>query len=77
MTIERNLGEQPIAAIMEELGVKAHDLVQASAEPMTHKMVARACKGRRLTRNTQLRVLHALNAATGRTYTPGDLFNYR
>ena len=76
MTIERNLGEQPIAAIMVEHGVKAHDLVQASAEPMTHKMVARACKGRRLTRNTQLRVLHALNAATGSAYALGDLFNY-
>lgn len=71
------MGEQPIAAIMEAQGIKAHDLVQASDLPMTHKMVARACKGRRLTRNTQLRVQHALNAVTGGTYTLRDLFNYR
>jgi len=76
MTTERNMGEQPIAAIMAAHGVKAHDLVQASEMPMTHKMVARACKGRRLTRNTQLRVQHALNAATGNAYMLRDLFSY-
>ena len=71
-----NLGEQPIAAIMSEAGLKAHDLVAASAVPMTHKMVARACKGRRLTPNTKNIVLNALQAATGKTFTFADLFNY-
>lgn len=47
--IERNLGEQPVARIMQEHNLKAHDLVAASPVEMTHKMVARACKGRRLT----------------------------
>ncbi len=75
-TIERNLGEQPIAQIMAEAGLRPHDLVKASAVQMTHKMVSRACKGRRLTENTQNIVLNALNAATGNTYALKDLFNY-
>jgi hypothetical protein len=75
-TPERNLGEQPVARILRDLGLKPHDLVAASSVEMTHKMVARACKGRRLTPNTQAKVLEALNRATGRSYTLGDLFNY-
>ena len=74
--IERNLGEQPIAQIMREHDLKPHDLVAMSSVEMTHKMVARACKGRRLTLNTQTKVLAALNRATGRTYSLRDLFNY-
>lgn len=74
--IERNLGEQPIARVMEAAGLKPHDLVTASAVQMTHKMVSRACKGRRLTPNTQAIVLAALNAATGKAYSLSDLFNY-
>lgn len=73
---ERNLGEQPIARLMAQHGVKPHDLVKASDVPMTHKMVSRACKGRRLTSNTQHIVLNALNRVTGTTYRLGDLFNY-
>jgi len=74
--IERNLGEQPIARLMREHNLKPHDLVAASPVEMTHKMVARACKGRRLTLNTQSKVLTALNRATGKTYMLRDLFNY-
>lgn len=74
--IERNLGEQPIAAILREHNLKAHDLVAASAVEMTHKMVSRACKGRRLTLNTQTKVLAALNRATGKNYSLSDLFSY-
>jgi len=74
--LERNLGEQPIARILRELGLKPHDLVAASAAPMTHKMVARACKGRRLTPNTQAIVRNALVRAAGRDYSLGDLFTY-
>jgi len=74
--IERNLGEQPIARIMRDHNRKPHDLVAASPVEMTHKMVARACKGRRLTLNTQSKVLAALNLATGKNYTLRDLFNY-
>jgi hypothetical protein len=74
--VERNMGEQPIAAILDEAGLRPHDLVKASAVQMTHKMVSRACKGRRLTLNTQMIVLKALQAATGKAYAPSDLFNY-
>jgi len=74
--IERNLGEQPIAKIMAAAGLKPHDLVVASTVQMTHKMVSRACTGRRLTPNTQTIVLKALQAATGKTYALSDLFNY-
>jgi hypothetical protein len=74
--IERNLGEQPIARIMQEHNLHPHDLVAASSVEMTHKMVARACKGRRLTANTQSKVLAALNRATGLHYSLRDLFNY-
>ena len=74
--IERNLGEQPIARIMRKHNFKPHDLVAISSVEMTHKMVARACKGRLLTLNTQLKVLAALNRATGKNYSLGDLFSY-
>ena len=74
--IERNLGEQPIARLMQQHNLKPHDLVAASSVEMTHKMVSRACKGRRLTHNTQYKVLDALNRATGKTYSLRELFNY-
>jgi hypothetical protein len=76
MNVERDLGEQPIAALLAELGLKSHDLVAASTEQITHKMVARACKGRRLTPNVQRKILNALNRATGSAYTLPQLFNY-
>ena len=74
--IERNLGEQPIAGILAAHKLKPHDLVATSTEPMTHKMVGRACKGRRLTANAQGKVLRALNKVTGKSYSIPDLFNY-
>ena len=74
--IERNLGEQPIAGIMKELDLKPHDLVSASTEQITHKMVSRACKGRKLTLNTQTKVLNALNTATNQHYSLKNLFTY-
>lgn len=73
---ERNLGEQPIARRMADLGLKPGDLVEASTEFITRKMVARACKGRRLTPNVQAKLLRALNQASGRTHVRTDLFNY-
>jgi hypothetical protein len=74
--IERDLGPQPIAGILAKLNLKPHDLVAASTQQLTHKMVSRAAKGRRLTLNTQTKVLNALNAATGKNYSLRDLFNY-
>lgn len=74
--LERDLGEQPLNCLMVELGLKSHDLVAASTEQITHKMVQRGCKGRRLTKNVQGKLLRALNTATGNTYVVADLFNY-
>ncbi len=74
--IERNRGAQPIAKLMDDLGLKAHDLVTASTEQITHKMVARARKGRWLTPPVRQKILNALNRASGKTYELSDLFNY-
>jgi hypothetical protein len=73
---ERDLGEQPVAKLMDALGLKAHDLVAASTEQITHKMVARARKGRWLTPRVRQKILNALNRATGKAYGLSDLFNY-
>jgi len=72
----RDLGAQPILRIMAERGLKPHDLVASSTEQLTHKMVSRACKGRRLTPHVQAKVLEALNRAASRNYSPRDLFTY-
>ncbi len=74
--VERNLGEQPVAGLMVKHELKPQDLVAASSELITHKMVSRACKGRRLTRNVQFKIVNALNKAAGATYKLADLFNY-
>ena len=74
--IERDMGTQPLAALLISLGLKPHDLVAASTEQITHKMVTRGCKGRRLTRNVQGKLLKAMNAASGKTYALAELFNY-
>ena len=71
-----NLGPQPLFSIMAELNLKPHDLVAASTENLTHKMVSRACKGRRLTHNTKSKVLNALNRISETIYAESDLFNY-
>ncbi|MFC1752976.1 hypothetical protein ACFL96_06230 [Thermoproteota archaeon] len=74
--VERNFGEQPIAKIMAEHGLKPNDLVSNSTEQLTHKMVARAVKGRRLTSNVRSKILNAISKATGKKYSFKDLFNY-
>lgn len=74
--IERNMGEQPIGRIMAEHELKGHDVVTRAPEPITHKMVARACKGRRLTPNAQSKVRNAVNVAAGKVYSLKELFNY-
>jgi hypothetical protein len=75
-TLDRNLGEQPLAAVMEALDLKPHDIVAASTAQMTHKMVARAMKGRRLKANVKCKVRDALNLAGGTSHCMADLFNY-
>ncbi|MDA3875363.1 MAG: hypothetical protein PF795_15560 [Kiritimatiellae bacterium] len=74
--LERNLGPQPIAGNLESHGLGAHDLVLVSSQHLTHKMVSRACKGRRLTSNVKLKIRDALNARCEQVYTVRDLFTY-
>jgi len=76
VAIERNLGEQPIARIMVEHDLKARDLVAVSTEQITHKMVSRACRGRRLTPNVQSKIRNALNKSIGQNYSMQKLFTY-
>ncbi len=73
---EREMGPQPVAVLMEKHKLKPHNLVAASKLQLTHKMVSRACKGRKLSRRVQFKVLYALNEATGQEYKLRDLFTY-
>lgn len=61
-TLERNLGVQPLDAILLELGIGNHDLVAKCGEGLTHKAVQRARKGRRLTPRMKVRITETLNA---------------
>lgn len=81
--IERNLGTQPLDALMLQLGLDNHALVAASVEPLTHKAVQRARKGRRLTPHMRQRIATALHraavakdAAPERPWFPREIFNY-
>lgn len=81
--IERNFGIQPLDAILNELAMGNHDIVSASEEPLTHKAVQRARKGRRLTPHMKRRIVAALNKTftlQGKTregeWQVSDLFNY-
>lgn len=74
---ELELGTQPLDKIMEERGLKNHDLVAASKDGLTHKQVQKGRKGRRLTRNVQDKIVAALSASTKETYKLDQLFNYR
>lgn len=80
--IERNLGVQPLDALLNEHGLTNQQVVAASKEPLTHKAVQRARKGRLLTPQTQKRVIVAMNAALKaagieRVCGLADLFNYK
>ncbi len=74
---ELELGPQPLDTIMEERGLKNHDLVAASKDGLTHKQVQKGRKGRRLTRNIQDKIVAAISSSTGETYKFDQLFNYR
>lgn len=80
---ERNLGVQPLDALMRERGVENHDLVVACKHPLTHKAVQRARQGRMLTMRTQRHIIEAFNAAVkartgeGGNHTLTELFTYK
>jgi membrane peptidoglycan carboxypeptidase len=60
---QRDLGIQPLDAIMERWGVTNHDLVEDSPEQLTHKQIQRAKAGRRLTMKMMMKVARSLNIA--------------
>ncbi|MFC5454621.1 hypothetical protein [Prosthecobacter fluviatilis] len=81
--IERNMGVQPLDGIMTGHELGNHDLVAASTEPMTHKAVQRARKGRRLTRHMKQRMADALTVLMRqkgmeleKPWTVKELFTY-
>ena len=72
-----DLGVQPIDELMTKLGLSNADLVKASTEMLTFKMVQKARKGRRLTLNVQQKILNAVRAARPENNIAlQDLFNY-
>jgi uncharacterized protein YbcV (DUF1398 family) len=61
--MENPTTRQPLDELMEKLGLSNADLVAASTEQLTFKMVQKGRKGKRLTRNVQEKILNALLAA--------------
>ncbi|GJM23142.1 MAG: hypothetical protein DHS20C15_30570 [Planctomycetota bacterium] len=72
----RDLGPQPLGDVLESKALTRQQLVAASTEQLTHKQVARALKGRWLTMSVRVKVLRALEAATGERFALVQLFNY-
>ncbi len=75
--IQREFGIQPIDKLLNDLNYNNKDVVGASTEQITHKMISRARKGRLLTRNVQRKILNAINNLNNSNLTLTDLFNYR
>jgi hypothetical protein len=72
-------GPQPLDQLMERHGWNNHALVLQSAMALTHKVVQKARRGRKITRRAQQKILAAVNAVAGEkeNYRLEDLFNYR
>jgi hypothetical protein len=70
-------GRQPLDDVMTRLGLSNADLVRASTEQLTHKMVQKGRKGRRLTPNARWKILSALQRLKpDEGLTLKELFNY-
>ena len=73
---EFEFGIQPLDLLMEKFKLSNTDLVDASTKQLTHKMVAKARRGRRLTNNIQNKILEALKSLRpDEKLTLKDLFN--
>ena len=70
-------GIQPLDALMVEAEMRNHDLVASSSDGLTHKQVAKARRGRKITLRMQRKLLAAWNAARGEEREIDELFNYR
>ncbi|MCA9395717.1 MAG: hypothetical protein KC649_00990 [Candidatus Omnitrophica bacterium] len=72
-----NLGLQPLDALMNRLHIDNADVVAASKEQITFKMVQKGRKGRRLTLHVRMKILRALQSiAAGHELKHEQLFNY-
>jgi len=72
-----DLGTQPLDALMIKHGLSNHALVAASTEQLSHKVVQKARKGRRLTVRAKDKILSALHhALPEQKFAHRDLFNY-
>lgn len=60
---ERDLGIQPLDALMDAWKLDNHGVVDVSTEQLTHKQIQRARKGRRLTLKMMQKVTRAMNVA--------------
>ena len=70
-------GIQPLDGVLTRLGLKNADLVHVSTEQLTHKMVAKGRKGRRISMKIKMKIVKALNLASPEEkFTPKALFNY-
>mgnify|MGYP001478947690 CR=1 FL=1 len=77
MTEANDLGIQPLDALMTQNGLSNHALVAASTEQLSHKVVQKARKGRRLTARAKTKILNALHLALPeKKFAHRDLFNY-
>ena len=73
----REYGPQPLAELLAARGLSNHQVVEASTEQLTHKMLAKACRGRFLSGKVRQKILRAVNRLTGEDFRLSDLFNYR
>jgi hypothetical protein len=74
-------GTQPLDALLSQLGLDNHALVQASTDQLTHKQVQKARRGRRVSRKLQAKISRALAATLPPDHptsppTIADLFTY-
>ena len=76
MTTEREYGTQPLDVLMNERDMPNHALVAASTEQLTHKMVAKARRGRFLSTQVRWKIVRAWNKVTRQECTLKDLFTY-
>ena len=74
---DREYGPQPIAELLAARGFSNHQVVAASTEQITHKMMAKACRGRFLSSKVRQKIQRAVNRLTGEEFKLSDLFNYR
>lgn len=73
----KDLGVQPLDALMTKHGLTNHLLVANSTEQLSHKVVQKARKGRRLTSKAKTKILNALHVALPeQKFAHRDLFNY-